>query len=146
MAPDWPEWQEGHFRAVQHITYILRAAHINAQLSEPARRLHKYGRISPSVTYSDPAVSLSGMYTLSSIYRESRAGLDAFLRQMDRLAEAGCTSEPNMLFGHCQPPKKEYDDPEIENPWSYDIIVDYHLNMPIPEWWWTCHYSNSGFY
>ena len=56
------------------------------------------------------------------------------MAHMEKLEAAGLTTEPSMLFGHCKPPEKMLEDPEIENPWSYTIVVDEHLNIPIPEW------------
>ena len=60
--------------------------------------------------------------------------MDAFISQMQRLEDAGVTTEPNTIFGDCMPPKEQLDDPEIENAWSYKIVVNQHMNLPIPDW------------
>ena len=60
LAPEWPAWMEPHFRALQHMTYILRAAHIDARISEPGKRLKRYHRIASDVTYTDPALHVEG--------------------------------------------------------------------------------------
>eukprot|EP00210_Caulerpa_lentillifera_P009497 g9057.t1 len=122
LAPEWPDWMERHFRALQHIFYILRAAHVNAKLSEPGKRLMKYDRIDLGVTYRDPAVELNG--------------LEQYSAHMKKMEDLGFTTEPSLLFCDCQPPKDgSPDHPEIENPWNYTIIVDQHFNIPIPEWY-----------
>lgn len=123
LAPDWPEWMERHFRTLQHIFYILRAAHVRSNLSEPGSRLLKYNRISDRVMYRDPALELEGF--------------EPYLSHMEKLEDLGFTTEPSLLFCDCKPPpSKQYlDQPELENPWSFTIIVDQHLNIPIPDWY-----------
>lgn len=62
------------------------------------------------------------------------SGYEAFVKHMQLLEDAGVTTEPHSLFGEVTPPEETFDDPEIENPWSYTIVVDEHLNIPIPDW------------
>lgn len=62
------------------------------------------------------------------------AGFEAFISQMQRLEEFGVTSEPNAIFCDCVPPKEKLNDPQIENPWTFSVVVDQHMNIPIPDW------------
>ena len=57
---------------------------------------------------------------------------------MQQLEDKGVTTEPSAIFGDVEPPKTEFDDREIENPWSYTIVADMHMNLPIPDWCPPC--------
>lgn len=95
---------------------------MNSKLSEPGTRLLKYNRITDGVIYRDPALELEGF--------------GQYLTHTKKLEDLGFTTEPSLLFCDCKPPAEQYlDQPEIENPWSYTIIVDQHLNIPIPDWY-----------
>lgn len=53
---------------------------------------------------------------------------------MKKLFDNGVETEASNLFGSVNPPENGKEASE-DNPWSWELVIDMHVNVPIPEWY-----------
>eukprot|EP00803_Ostreobium_quekettii_P009123 evm.model.scf_139.8 EVM.evm.TU.scf_139.8 scf_139:83627-86697(+) len=117
--PDWPDWQERHFRRVQWMLYLLRLAHVNRGLTVPGERLHETGLIKDDVEFRSRELGII-------------SGYDAWMKIMRNLQDNGAVSELANIWAKMNPPKEGAAE---GTPCSWHIVVDHYINLPLPDWY-----------